>query len=124
MRPLAGAVHASGIPDALFAGGALPAEATVALVGARTIALVLMAAGHTDGLLAVFALPAGQTHHLALVAAGEMAVDVVAWPAQNVTLFAKIIWLTSDSIGIGERGRVRLMDAICPLVLHRQPAVH
>lgn len=124
VRLAAGSVHATGISDALLAGGALPAEATVALVGPRTVALVAHAARQTDGLLAVFALPAGQTDDLALVRAGEVAVDVVAGPAQDVALFAKVVRLTGHPVGVGQRGRVRLVHAIGPLVLDRQPAVH
>lgn len=100
VRLVAGAVHAAWISYALFARGALPAKAAVALIGSGAVALILVATGETDWLLAVLALPAGQTEHLTLLRAGEMAIDIVAWPAQNVALFAVVVWLTGHSIGV------------------------
>lgn len=117
-------MHATRISDTLFTGDSLPANATIALVWSCTIALVLEATRQTDWLFAIFSLPPGQAHHFALIAASEMAINIIAWPTQNVTLFAEIIWLTSDSIGVSKRCCVRLVHAICPLIFHRQPAMH
>lgn len=124
MWSAASAMHATWIPDALFARSSLPAEATIALVGSQTVALVLSAARQTDGLLAVLALPAGQTDHLAGLRACKMAIDIVARPTQDVTKLAVVVWLAGNSVGVGQGGRVCLVDAVCPLVLDAQVAVH
>lgn len=117
-------MHATRIPDALLARWPLPAVATVALVWPRTVALVLVAAGQTDGLLAVLALPAGQTLDVAQLGAGEMAVNVVARPTQNVALLAVVVGLASDPVGVDQLGRVRLVHAAGPLLFDAEPAVH
>lgn len=117
-------MHATWIPNALLAGWSLPAEAAIALVGSGAVALVLVAAGQADWLLAVLALPAGQADDLALLRAGEVPVDIVARPAQNVALLAVVVGLTCDAIGIDQSGPIRLVHAARPFILDREPAVH
>lgn len=123
MRLRAGSVHATWKFDALLARLAGPAEAAVALVWPRTIALVFVAAGRAYGLQAVRARPAGQADDIALWRAVVVAVDVVSGPAEDVALVAKVIRLAGNPVGVGQRGRVGLVEAVGPLVLDRQPGV-
>lgn len=117
-------MHATWIEDALFAGGPLPAVTTTALVWPRTIALAFVAAGRTNWLQTIGALPAGQADYVALLRASVVAVDVVAWPAEDVALFAVVVCLAGDPIRVGQRCNVGLVDVVCPFVLDRQPAAH
>ena len=94
-------MHATGVPDALFAGEALPANAAVALVWPRTVALIFVAAWQADGVETVGALPAWQANNVALLRASIVSVDVVAVTAQNVALFAIVVRLASNTIGVG-----------------------
>ena len=108
-------MNATWITNTLFAGGASPAKSTVAFVWPRTIALV--AAGRTDRVETVIALPTRYANDGARLRAGIVAEDIITRPAEEVALFAVIVWLAGDSIRVGETCRLRPMELVGPLVL-------
>lgn len=116
-------MHATRKFDALFAGLAGPTVAAIALVRPRAISLVLVATWRAYWLETVGARPAGQANNITLLRAVVVAIDVVARPAEDVALVAKVVWLTGNPVGVGERRCIGLVKAVGPLVLDRQPSV-